>query len=207
LSPRLTISLYVAFIVCLFFVQSIYIHAFIAVAVSVLVLLVLPPGKAKSGLFPITLFLFFTFAGNLFFHSGRILYDSFLFSITDEGLHLAGVRTLRVFSLIFAAKLFTGVLPVDEIIRALEGILRPLEKVGLPVRDFFSVMGLTLKSFPVLTTYLLQEYREHMKNNGIQGFRQRVKHMVAFLMPVFVKSIRSPESFFAPSDTEAGTGK
>lgn len=196
MSPRLKISLYVVFIVSLFFVQGIYLHAFTAAVVFILVLAALPLGKIKSGLFPITLFLLFTFAGNLFFHSGRIIYSSGFLSVTDEGLLLAGVRTLRVFSMIFAAKLLTGMLSVDEMIHSLESILRPLERIGVPVRDFFSVMGLTLKFFPALMTYLLKEYREHMKNDEIGDFRERMRHMASFLMPVFVKSILSPESFF-----------
>ena len=196
LSPRFKITLYVVFIVSLFFVQSIYIHVFTAVAVFIFSLAALPPGRMKSGLFPIALFLLITFAGNLFFHSGRIIYSSGLLSITDEGLLLAGIRTLRVFSMIFAAKVLTAVLSVDEMILSLEGILRPMEKLGLPVKDFFSVTGLTLQSFPPLMTYLLKEFRENMKNDGIRGVRQRMRHMVSFLMPVFVKSIQSPESFF-----------
>ncbi len=196
MSPRLKISLYVVFIASLFFVQGLGIHLITAFAVFVLALSALPPGKIKSGLFPITIFLLFTFCGNLFFHSGRIIYRSDLLSVTDEGLVLAGVRTLRVFSMIFAAKLLTAVLSFEDLVRSLEGALRPLERIGIPVRDFFSVMGLTLKCFPALMTYLLKEYREHKKNDDAPDFRQRMRHIVSFLMPVFVQSIRSPESFF-----------
>ncbi len=196
MSPRLKISLYLIFIVTLLFVRGIYFHLFTAAAVFIFALVALPPDKIKGGLLPITLFLLFTFGGNLFFHSGRIIYHSDFLSVTDEGLILAGVRTLRVFSMIFAAKLLTAVLSVEDLIRSLEGILRPLERIGIPVRDFFSVMGLTLKCFPAFTTYLLREYREQKKNEEIPDFRQRIRHMVSFLMPVFVQSIRSPESFF-----------
>ncbi len=202
LFPRLMISLYVVFVVSLFFVQGIYLHAFAAAAIFILVLVALPAGKMRSGLFPITLFLLFTFTGNLFFHSGKIIYRSGFLSVTDEGLLMAGVRTLRVFSMILAAKLLTAVLSLEEMLRSLESILRPLERIGIPVRDFFSVTGLTLKLFPSFMTYLLKEYREHMKSDEGKGFRQRVRHMVSFLRPVFVKSIRSPESFFA-SDAAA----
>jgi energy-coupling factor transport system permease protein len=201
LSTTLKISLYVIFIVALFFVRSISLQAFIAAAVSIVVLFVVPPRKIRGGIIPIMVFLLFTFAGNLFFHSGRIIYRFALLSVTDEGLVLAGIRTLRVFSMIFAAKLLTSVLSVDEMIRSLGSMLRPLERLGLPVKDFVSVLGLTMKFFPALMAGLLKEYAEHMKNVEIRGFRRRVRHMVSFLMPVFVRSIRSPESFFV---SEAG---
>ena len=102
--------------------------------------------------------------------------------------------------MIFAAKILTTVLSVDRLIHSLEGIMGPLEKIGIPIRDFFSVMGLTLKSFPALMTYLLKTYREEVKNNDVRGFRKRIAHMASFLMPVFVKSIRSPETFFVSPD-------
>lgn len=150
----------------------------------------------SSGLFPITLFLLFTFGGNLFFHSGRIIYDNGFFSITDEGFRIAAVRTLRIFSMIFGAKILTEVLSIDEIIRSFGNILSPLERVGVPVKDFFSVMGLTLKSFPLLMDHLVKTYREEAMSNEILGFRKRLRHMASFLMPVFIESIRTPESFF-----------
>lgn len=201
--PYLKISLYVAFILSLFFIRAISIHIFTAIAVFFLFLVAVPLRKMKSGLFPIMLFLLFTFAGNLFFHSGRIIYDNGFLSITDEGLRAAGIRTLRVFSMIFGAKILTALLSIDEMIHSFENMLRPFERIGIPVKDFFSVMGLTLKSFPLLMDYLVKTYREDAMNNEIKGFRKRMKHMASFLMPVFVKSIRSPESFFK-SDDEPG---
>src|SRR3990172_12121667 len=102
--------------------------------------------------------------------------------------------------MLFGAKILTAMLSIDEMIHAMATMLSPLERIGIPVKDFFSVMGLTLKSFPLLMNYLLKTYREDAKNNEIHGFRRRMRHMVSFLMPVFVKSIRSPESFFAAEE-------
>lgn len=98
--------------------------------------------------------------------------------------------------MLFGAKILTGLMPVEEMVRAFERMLSPLQRIGVPVKDFFSVMALTLESFPILIDYLGKTYREDVRNNEIRGFRMRIRHMVSFLMPVFVKSIRSPESFF-----------
>ena len=198
--PYLIIFLYVLFVTTLFIIQDIVLHGIIALTVFCIAVIVLPLKRLKGGLVPITLFLLFTFAGNLFFQPGRILYDSDLLSVTDEGLLLAGVRTLRVFSMIFAAKILTGILSMDEMIHSLETILKPLETIGLPVKDFFCVMGLTLKAFPLLMNHLLKTYREEIRDQDIHGFRRRMRHMVSFLLPVFVESVRSPEAFFVSSE-------
>ena len=191
-----SVILYLVIAASLYFIHNVYYHAAIALAVS-LSLLLLPSRTVKAGMFPITLFLLFTFGGNLFFHSGRILATLGALSITDEGLIFAGIRTLRVFSMIYGAKILTTLLTHEEVIDAFSRLLSPLEKLGLPVKDFFAVMGLTLKSFPLLTSHLLEAFRKMRRTQEIYGFRNRLMHITSFLMPLFFESIRSPEHFFA----------
>jgi len=200
LLPYLIIFLYVLLVITLFFIQSIVFHSITALIVVCSGVIVLPLRRLKGGFIPITLFLLFTFAGNLFFQSGRILYGSDLLSVTDEGLLVAGIRTLRILSMIFAAKILTGILSMDDIIHSLETALKPFERIGLPVKDFFSVMGLTLKAFPLLMNHLMKTYREEIKSQENCGFRRRMRHLVSFLLPVFVESIRSPDTFFVSSE-------
>jgi energy-coupling factor transport system permease protein len=200
LLPYLIIFLYVLLVITLFLIQDIVLHGIIALTIFCIAVIVLPLKRVKGGLVPITLFLLFTFAGNLFFQPGRILYGNDLLFVTDEGLLMAGIRTLRILSMILAAKILTGILSMDEMIHSLETVLKPLERIGLPVKDFFCVMGLTLKAFPLLMNHLVKTYREEIKDHENHGFRGRMRHMVSFLLPVFVESIRSPETFFVSSD-------
>ncbi|MCL5024205.1 MAG: energy-coupling factor transporter transmembrane protein EcfT [Nitrospirae bacterium] len=205
--PRLKITLYLLFIIGLFFVRSCTVHIAVAAFVLLCAVMLLPFARMKGGILPISLFLLFTFLGNLFSPSGKILYSNEFLSITDEGLRLAGVRTLRVFSMIFAAKILTTVLSFDEIIEAASRMLAPLERVGIPVGDFFSVTGLTLKVFPALLGHLREKYREAAKKHGTKGFRERLRYTASLLMPVFVESIRSPERFFGPQGVSGPAGR
>ncbi len=194
------ISLYILFVIGLFVIQDLNVQLVAAAAVFLAALIFLPFRKVRGGFLPITIFLAFTFAGNLFFHPGRIIFSKGFLSVTDEGLQLASVRTARVFTMLFGAKILTFLLPAREMVRAFERMLRPLERLGVPVKDFFSVMALTLESFPVLIDYLGKAYREEARHNEIKGFRSRIRHMASFMRPVFVKSMRSPESFFEAAD-------
>jgi energy-coupling factor transport system permease protein len=194
-----SIIFYLVVAASLYAVQNVYYHAAIAIVLS-LSLFLMPYRKVRAGLFPITMFLLFTFFGNIFFHSGRILFSIASLSVTDEGLSLAGIRTLRVYSMIYGAKMLTTVLSYEEIIRAFSRLLGPLEKIGLPVKDFFSVMGLTLQSFPLLTRRLSEAFRERRQDKEIKGFRNRLVHMASFMMPIFIDGIRSPEQFFAEGE-------
>jgi len=199
LPARLKILLYVLLVIGLFFIRDVHVHMLIGGAVLVISLVGLSVKRMKGGFVPIFILLFFTFAGNLFFHPGRIIFSKGFLTITDEGTHLASLRTIRVFSMIFGAKLLTATVSIEELLRSLETILYPLEKVGIPIREFFSVMGLTLQCFPTLMTHLLKSYRKGA-DGSVHGFRKRVGYMAAFLLPVFAESIRSPEVFFTPTE-------
>ncbi|MGD1076273.1 MAG: energy-coupling factor transporter transmembrane component T [Thermodesulfovibrionales bacterium] len=197
------ILLYVGLAISLFLVRDITYPVTVAIIVCLLLFFV-PFNKVKSGLIPILLFLLFTFAGNLFFHPGKFLFGSGPFVITDEGLALANIRTLRVFSMIYGAKILTFLLPLDEMILAMDKVLMPLEKIGVPVKEFFFIMGLTVKAFPVLTGHLAKAYRENWHGGESQGFRNRIRNMASFMVPIFINSIRCPESFFTSDDDRSG---
>jgi energy-coupling factor transporter transmembrane protein EcfT len=74
--------------------------------------------------------------------------------------------------------------------------MSPLERLGLPVKDFFHTMGLTLQCFPVLKNMAAQTYREETRNADIRGFWDKAKVVSSFLLPLFVRSVQSPELFF-----------
>ena len=84
---------------------------------------------------------------------GKILFSTGPVVITDEGFNIAAIRTLRVLFMIAGAKILIATSKTEEIIHGLWRLLSPFEKTGLPVKDFFYMMGLTLKCFPVLKEY------------------------------------------------------
>jgi len=204
LSPGLKIILYVIFIVSLFLIQNLSVYILILTALSLL-LLRIPIASLKRGWLPISLFLAFTFMSNIFFSHGKILYSIGSIIITEEGIRLAAVRTLRIFFMVAGAKILTATTPLDAMVETLRKILSPFEKTGMPVGDFFETMGLTLKCFPKLKDYLAENYRNHKKSNpplppfskgGVGGFVKNARVISLFLLPMFIQSIQSPEIFF-----------
>jgi energy-coupling factor transport system permease protein len=200
LIPEIKIFLYIFFVICLFFIKDLAVYAIIF-AVILLLLFRIPFRSLKSGWIPISLFLLFTFISNALFQHGRILFGSGPLVITAEGLNIASVRTLRVFFMIAGAKILTSTTEVGLLVNALERIFRPLERLGVPVHEFFSAMGLTMRYLPVLKEQMVREYREKVKDENIRGFLNRARVVSMFLIPLFVKSMQSPESFF---EDEAG---
>jgi len=195
LSPEIKIILYLVFIICLFLIKDITVYLFILFAISLL-LLRIPFKSLKTGWIPISLFLLFTFISNVFFQYGRILYSVGPLVITEEGLSISASRTMRVFFMIAGAKALTATTQIELLVGAFGKILKPLERLGIPVFEFFSTMGLTMKSLPGLKDQIADTYKEKVNEGNIKGFGDRAKFISKFLMSLLVKSMQSPEIFF-----------
>ncbi len=168
----------------------------------------MPFKKIKSGAVPIFFFLSFTFISNLFYQSGMVIAVVGPVTITQDGLRIASLRTLRVFDMVYAAKILMIITPLEAMIGSLKRVLRPLERVGLPVHEFFSIMALTLQCFPVLKQKLYERYSENAKQRSgtstggagtksfISNFRIAVTLLASFMIPLFVESMAEPEKFF-----------
>ena len=205
MSPEIKIILYIVFIVCLLLIKDVTFYLFIFVAISIF-LFRIPFKSLKSGWIPISLFLLFTFISNILFQHGRILYSAGPLFITEEGLNIAVIRTMRVFLMIAGARIITATTQIESLIGAFGKILKPLERLGIPVVEFFSTMGLSMKSLPKLKDQIAANYREKVKEGNIKGFWNRAKVVSMFLVPLMIKSIQSPEIFFEQDSRQEKNG-
>ncbi|MFZ5996627.1 MAG: energy-coupling factor transporter transmembrane component T family protein [Nitrospirota bacterium] len=187
--------LYSLFAVSLFLIKDLKVHLVLS-AVVVCLLFLVPFRKIKGGLVPIMLFMVITFTSNTLYGSGKVVYTLSSLIITDEGLRLASVRTLRLFDMIFGAKVLTAVTPLEAMLDALKRAARPLERIGVPVHEFFTTMVLTLRCFPVLKQRLNDTYKENVEGKTAVTFMEKTKLVASFLVPLFVESMRNPERFF-----------
>lgn len=187
------------FVVSLYLIKSLSIYLAVLIPL-VLLMLGVPFRRLKAGWIPIGLFLLFTFLGNTINQHGTVLLTAGPLMITREGLYAGTFRTLRVLMLIAGIKILMSGLSTEALIQALGNLLAPVERLGLPVKDFIHTMGLTLKCFPVLNDMAAGIYRERVRQEEVRGFAARIKLVAGFLMPLFIKSVRSPEIFFGPGD-------
>jgi energy-coupling factor transport system permease protein len=189
---------YLVFVLSLFIFPS---ATYFAVLLVVLCLFLakLPFRLLKAGWIPVVMFLIFTFVSNAVNQQGRILYSAGPVLITREGLDIAVIRTARVFLMIGGVKFLMATAGVDAMIGAMSRILRPFEKIGIPVTDFFHVMVLTLECFPRLQDAITAEYGRNVAGSGSGNLWSKTKILALFLLPLFVESIRSPEHFFKES--------
>ncbi|MBZ0157770.1 MAG: energy-coupling factor transporter transmembrane protein EcfT [Alphaproteobacteria bacterium] len=196
MSSGILLLLYTLFAATVFLVRELSVHAALSAGI-VFALLFIPFRKVRGGIVPILFFLGFTFLSNVFYRTGEVLLHIGPVRVTDEGLRLALLRTVRVFEMVYAAKVLAAVVPLDAMLASLKRILAPLERIGVPVHDFFTVTALTLKCFPVLAQRLREEYRKGGEKGDAGGPGERIRRGVSFLVPLFAESMRDPEGFFS----------
>lgn len=198
--PEGKILLYILFVVLVSVVSSLTAYALIC-CILCLFLLKIPFRSVTAGWIPISLFLLFTFLSNVVNQHGRIVFAAGPLVLTQEGFYLGALRTLRVLFMIAGAKILVALSSPEEIIAGLWRLLRPVERLGLPVKDFFSTMGLTLKCFPVLKKVLQENYRKQVSSSPVKGIWSRSRAVSQFLFPLFVETLQAPEKFFIEPET------
>ncbi|MCE5312279.1 MAG: energy-coupling factor transporter transmembrane protein EcfT [Nitrospiraceae bacterium] len=207
LTPVARLAAYLIFSLCIFFFSSLWFHS--AVSACVIAAALLTPGlKTKKGAGVIALFVLFTFAGNMFYGSGRVLFSVGSMHVTDGGISTAAVRALRVFDLIYAARILSAFTPLHDMAEALRKMLLPFGRLGLPVNDFFFTLSLTLKCLPAIKTKIQDSCRAYADDNSTRlqnGAGAAIKKAYSLgkgflpdiIVPVFIDGVKHPEQYFS----------
>ena len=131
---------------------------------------------------------------NLFLtKTGTVIFEAWVFKITDEGLRTAGFMTVRLIYLILGSSLMTFTTTPNALTDGIEKLLWPLRKIKLPVHEIAMMMSIALRFIPIL----LEETDKIMKAQIARGadlesgnIIQKAKAMIPILVPLFVSAFR-----------------
>ena len=79
-----------------------------------------------------------------------MLWEAGLLRLTVEGLERSGLMLLRLVALVSFSGLLTFTTTPIELSDALESLLSPLRRFGVPVHEFAMMMTIALRFIPVL---------------------------------------------------------
>ena len=153
-----------------------------------------PPKFLMRGLRAIMFIIIFTVFLNMFFTPGEILLVSFgWFRITLEGAVLASQRALRLIMLVVGSSILTLTTTPIELTDAIEFLLKPLKKIGVPAHEIAMMMTIALRFIPTLIEELdkiikAQTARGASFDTG--GIVKKAKSMVPLLVPLFISAFR-----------------
>ena len=195
LDPRVKIICTLIFLVSLFVQNSLLGYAVATVFLIVVIKASRVPLKFMlKGLKAIVVLLLFTVVMNLFLtRGGETLVHFWIFTITEQGLRVSVFMAVRLIYLIVGSSLMTLTTTPNSLTDGIESVLKPLNKINVPVHEIAMMMSIALRFIPIL----LEETDKIMKAQIARGadlesgnIIQKTKAMVPILVPLFVSAFR-----------------
>ena len=195
LDPRVKIVCTLLFLVSLFIQNSLLGYVIATIFLGCVIRLSRVPVKyIVKGLKPIVILLMFTVVMNLFLtRGGDTLVHFWIFTITEEGLRTSVFMAIRLIYLVMGSSIMTFTTSPNGLTDGLEKLLRPLNRINIPVHEVAMMMSIALRFIPIL----LEETDKIMKAQLARGadfesgnIIQRAKAMTPILVPLFVSAFR-----------------
>ena len=194
LDPRTKFVGTLAFVVSVFLFHTFPGYAVATVFLAGLIALSTVPVKfIFKGLKAIFVLLLITIIFNIVLTPGEILWKFGFIKITKEGLKLAGTMAIRLVYLVIGSSIMTLTTTPNQLTDGLERLLRPLNKIHVPVHEIAMMMSIALRFIPIL----LEETDKIMKAQIARGadfesgnLIKKAKSMVPLLVPLFISAFR-----------------
>lgn len=195
LDPRVKIMCTLLYLISLFLFDNIYGYIVATVfLISVIRISKVPFRYIVKGLKPIIMLLMITVVFNLFLtKTGKLLFEFWIFKITEDGIRTAGFMAIRLIYLILGSSLMTFTTTPNALTDGIEKLLWPFQKIKLPVHEIAMMMSIALRFIPIL----LEETDKIMKAQIARGadlesgnIVQKAKAMIPILVPLFVSAFR-----------------
>lgn len=198
LDARLKLTVTFIYIVSLFIINSFVGYGFAILCLGLVIRASKVPLKFMlKGLKSIVIIILFTVFINLFMTQGEtILIQVGFVKITLEGVLLASKMCIRLVMLIIGSSVLTLTTTPIQLTDAIEYILKPFKKIGVPSHEIAMMMTIALRFIPTL----LDETDKIMKAQQARGadfdtgnLIQKAKALIPILVPLFISAFRRAE--------------
>ena len=194
LDPRTKIILLFFLMILIFLANGIFSYILLTVATAALIFLSkVPPLTVLKSLKPLSWIILFTLLIHVVSHDGEILAEVFIFKITVEGLRSGILISLRIILLIILSSLLTFTTSPIKLTDAMEKILSPLAKFGVPAHELAMMMTIALRFIPTLleeTDKIIKAQKSRGVDFESGNIFKRLKNFVPILVPLFLSSFR-----------------
>ena len=194
LDPRVKLTATIAFIISLFLVKNLWGYLIAALFLAAVIKMSNVPFKfMMRGMKAILFLLLLTVAFNLFLTPGEPLVQIWKLTITKEGAQIAGMMAVRLTFLIIGSSVMTLTTTPNNLTDGMESLMKPLNKIKVPVHEISMMMSIALRFIPIL----LEETDKIMKAQIARGadfesgnIIKKAKAMVPLLVPLFISAFR-----------------
>ena len=194
LDPRTKLFATMAFIASLFIADNIWGYLIATFVLAAIIRLTQVPVRfILKGLKAIVILLLISVSFNLFLTPGEEIFRFWIFKITKEGVRLAAFMAVRLIYLVIGSSLMTLTTTPNQLTDGLERLLRPLNKLHVPIHEIAMMMSIALRFIPIL----MEETDKIMKAQIARGadfetgnIIQKAKNMIPLLVPLFISAFR-----------------
>ena len=182
-----------------FLISVFLFHTFLGYAVATVFLVAMiaiskvPVKFMFKGLKAIVMILLITVEFNIILTPAEVLWRFGIIKVTKEGLVLAGRMAIRLVYLVIGSSIMTLTTTPNHLTDGLERLLRPLNKIHVPVHEIAMMMSIALRFIPIL----LEETDKIMNAQKARGAQldtgkmtDRGKALVPVLIPLFISAFR-----------------
>ena len=184
---------------------------FLAVCVAASFLLAkVPLTQALRSIAPLSFIIVLTALFNVFYVQGGEVYLSWgWLSISQEGVNLAVFMAIRLTLLLLSGSLLTLTTTSLDITEALERLLTPLARIGVPAHEFSLVMGIALRFLPQFADEF-KTIRTAQLARGAKLATSPVKGglagLTSLLVPLFASAFRHADTLSSAMDARCYHG-
>ncbi len=194
LDPRAKNLIFIAFVVIIFCAFN-YVSLGITAAFTLLFLILSRiPAKFYFKSMKVILFIvLITSLFNIFYGTGDVIWQWWIFKVTWNGIHRAVFVTVRIICLILASSCLTFTTSPTELTNAIEWMMKPLSVIHFPVHEISMMMSLALRFIPTLmeeTDKLIAAQKSRGADMESGNVFKRAKALIPILVPLFVSAFR-----------------
>lgn len=194
LDPRVKILLVLLYLIEVFVFSSAAAYTVLTgVAFAAIGISGVPARMMLRSLKPLWWIILFTFLIHLFSHPGTPLASVWIFTITGEGIRQGVFICLRLVLLLLASALLTFTTSPLKLTDAIESLLSPFRRFGLPAHELAMMMTIALRFIPTLieeTDKIMKAQQSRGADFAAGSLPARLKNMVPVLVPLFLAAFR-----------------
>lgn len=194
LDPRTKIILLFALMILIFAAEGWAAYALLSCVMVVLIFLSqVPLMTVLKSVKPLSWIILFTLLIHCVSHDGEVLAKIYVFKLTTEGIIYGAMISLRLILLIVLASLLTFTTSPLQLTDAMEKLLSPLSKIGVPAHELAMMMTIAIRFVPTLleeTDKIIKAQKSRGLDFKSGGIVKRLQAMVPILVPLFLSSFR-----------------
>ena len=195
LDPRMKILLLFLFVIGLFFVKNAYGYVVSAFVLWFIIKLSKVPFLyILRGLKGFLFIIIFTVIINMFFiESGIVIFQFYFIKLTSDGIWLSVQMICRLGFLTAISSVLTFTTSPIKLTYAIESILKPFKKIGVPAHDIAMMMTIAIRFIPTLVEEVEKIKKAQLARGADfdgKGLKNKAKSFIPILVPLFVSAFR-----------------